>query len=374
MKKKAALAMAVIVVAGAAAFYLLKNGGSGNNFAHTGTIEAVEVLVSFQIPGKVASVNFEEGQTVTAGQVLATLDTISIAQEVIRARAALETAVSKLSTARARISFLSKSVDAQINGAEANLQKLVDGLRPQEVEAARLGVEKAFAEARKTEKEALRIKSLYNDGVVPLSRWESAQAAAQVAEATLNTARETLELAEIGTRQEDIQGARAALDAARAGLEEVKAAKLEIRTLENEIKLREADVSLASIHLDRAALTAPVSGTALTKSIEPGENVPAARPVTTLADLSEVKARFYVPVDLLGSLATGDEITVLSDASPGERFKGRISYISEQAEFTPKNILTREERTKLVYMVKAVVPNTGRELKSGMPVEILLGH
>lgn len=375
MKKKAALAVIIVLVAGIAAFVLFKkSGGDGSGFAHTGTIEAVEVIVSFQIPGQVASVNFEEGQTIRQGQVLAILDTVSISQEVIRAQAALDTAVSRLGTARARTGFLKKSVDAQIKGAEANLRKLVDGLRPQEVEAARQSVEKALAEARRAEREAQRVKRLYDEDVVPLSRWDNVRAASQVAEANLRTARESLELAEIGTRQEDIQGARAGLESARARLEEVQATELETQTLENEIKLWKADVNLASIQLDRTVLRAPVSGVALTKTIEPGENIPATRPVTTIADLSEVKAKFYLPADMLGSLSTGDSITVLSDASPGERFQGRVSYISEQAEFTPKNILTKEERTRLVYMVKAVVPNPGRKLKPGMPVDVLVEH
>jgi len=374
MKKIAAvviLAVAAIALLTFVFFYR-DSGGSGNSFAHTGTIEAVEVNVSFQIPGQVTSVNFEEGQTIRQGQVLAVLDTVSISQEVIRAQAALDTAVSRLGTGRARTSFLKRSVDAQIKGAEANLRKLLDGLRPQEVEAVRQNVEKALAEAQRADKEAQRVKRLYDEGVVPLSRWDNIRAASQVAEANLRSARESLELAEIGTRQEDIQGARAALESARARLKEVQAAELETRTLENEIKLRKADVNLASIQLDRAVLKAPVSGVALTKAIEPGENIPATRPVTTIADLSEVKAKFYLPADMLGSLSTGDSITVLSDASPGERFQGRVSYISDQAEFTPKNILTKEERTRLVYMIKAAVPNPDRKLKPGMPVDVLV--
>jgi len=375
MKKKAALAVIIVLAAGAAAFVLIKKSGGGgkNGFAHTGTVEAVEVSVSFQIPGQVAAVEFEEGQTVREGQILAHLDTVSLDQELIRTQAALATAASRLATARASAAYLRKSVDAQIRGAQANLQKLVDGLRPQELETARQSVEKALAEAQRTEKEAQRVKTLYEDGVVPLSRWENAQAAAQVADATLRSARESLDLAEIGTREEDIQGARAALEAASARLEEVQAADLEAKALESEIKIREADVTLASIRLGYATLRAPVSGVTLTRSVEPGENIPATRPVTTIADLSEVKVRFYVPADTLGTLNTGDRVTVLSDATPGERFQGQISYISEQAEFTPKNILTKEERTQLVYMVKAAIPNPGRKLKPGMPVEVLVG-
>jgi len=375
MKKRAAIAVLVVLAAGAAAFVFYKKSVSTANggFAHTGTVEAVEVAVSFQIPGQVSSVLFEEGQTIQQGQVLAVLDTVSLSQEVIRTEAALATAVSRLATARANSGYLEKSVKAQISGAEANLQKLLDGLRPQEVETARLSVEKALAEAERTGKEARRIQTLYEGGVVPLARWENAKAAAQVAEATLLSAREALDLAESGSRREDIQGARAALEAARARREEVQAAVLEAQALENEIKLREADVRLSSIRLDHATLQAPAAGVALTKSIEPGENVPAAHPITTIADLSEIKVRFYVPVDSLGALSTGDTVTVLSEASPGERFQGHISYISDQAEFTPKNILTKEERTKLVYRLTALVPNPDRKLKPGMPVDVLTG-
>ncbi len=374
MKKTVAVVILAVAAIALLTFFFFYggSGGNGSSFAHTGTVEAVEVTVSFQIPGKVASVTFEEGETIREGQILASLDTLSLIQELTRARAAHAAAVSKLATSRARAEYLRKSVNARIKGAEANLQKLLSGLRPQEVEAAKQAVERTRAEAERAEKEANRIKRLYEDGVVPLARWEDARAAAQVAKAALISAGESLEMAELGSRREDVQGARAAFQEARAQLEEVQAAELEAQSLESEVKLREADANLASIRLSHATLEAPVSGIALTRIVEPGENILAAGPVTTIADLSEVKVRFYVPEGDLGSLRLGQTVHIISDSFPDRQLEGRISYISEQAEFTPKNILTKEERTKLVFMVKVLAPNPDTVLKPGMPVEVVL--
>lgn len=373
--KKILIFLLLAVLVAAASVLILFNGNTGNrssSYAHTGTVEDVEVTVSFQIPGKVASVSFEEGETVQEGQIMAALDTLSLVQELSRARAARATAVSRLATARARTDYLRRSVQAQIKGAEANLHKLTTGLRPQEVETARQNVERAMAEAQRTEKEAQRVKTLYEDGVVPQVRWDNAKAAAQVAAAELLAARESLDMARIGARAEDIQAAGAALEAAEARLKEVQAAELESRSLESEIDLREAEVQLAAIRLGYATLRAPVSGVALTRAVEPGENVQAARPVSTIADLAEVKIRFYVPEEELGELRLNGLVRVVSDSAPQRPVQGRISYISHRAEFTPKSIMTRDERTKLVFMVKALVPNTDQSLKPGMPVDVFL--
>ena len=375
--KKTLPILFLTVLAAAAAIYFLNARNRGNRSGpdiHTGTVEATEVTVSFRLPGHVTSVMFEEGQYVNEGQILAVLDTVSLSQEVTRTRAALETARSRLSTAGAGAAYLQKAVQAQIEGAQANLQKLETGLRPQEIEAARQAVESARAEAERARTEAERARRLYAGEVIPLAKLQNAEASERVSRARLISAEENLAVAEMGTRTEDIRTAGAALSSAKARLDEVRGAFFQVQALENEIKVREAELALALTRLDHATLKAPLSGIALTKSLEPGENVQASRPVTTIADLSEVKVRFYVPANGLGTLNLGETITVESDASPGQRFEGHVSYISEQAEFTPKSIQTREERTKLVYMLRAIIPNPGRKLKPGMPVDILTEH
>jgi len=368
------LILAVVALSAATFFWISRNPGkTAGPGTHTGTVEAQEVAVSFRIPGHVESVLFEEGDYLSEGQILAVLDTASLSLETGRARAALNVARSRLATARAKATYIKKTVQAQINAAEANLDKLESGLRPQEVEAARQGVEKARAEAANAQAGAQRARNLFAKGVIPLTRLEDAQTAEQVSHAALQSARENLDIAETGTRAEDIRAAEATLGMARARREEVQAAVLEAQSLENEIKVLESELGLALTRLEHATLRAPLSGVAMTKSVEQGENVSAAHPVTTIADLSQIKVRFYVPEDGLGTLNLGDRITVLSDASPGEQFEGRISFISEQAEFTPKNIQTKEERTKLVYMIKGLAPNPDRKLKPGMPVDVILG-
>ncbi len=376
MKKKAIIPVLVILAASAgyAAWHSGQQKASSNTFAHTGTVEAVEVAVSFQIPGKVETVLFEEGASVQEGRPLASLDRETLDEEVTRARAALQSAQSRRETAKARALFLEKAVQAQIRGAEANLEKLTAGLRPQEVETARQNLEKAQAQADRARDEAARALKLYEEGVVPRVKMENALTTAQVAEATLSSAREALDLARSGTREEDLRVARATLQSAQARSEEVRAARLEARAAGDEVQLREAEVRLALARQGYATLLAPLSGVVLSRNVEPGENVPAGRPVFTLADLSRVKVRFYIAAEELGTLKHGDPVRVISDSFPAESFEGQVAFISEQAEFTPKSIQTREERTKLVYMVRALVPNPDRRLKPGMPVDAVLAR
>ena len=128
----------------------------------------------------------------------------------------------------------------------------------------------------------------------------------------------------------------------------------------------------AALKLDWCALQAPMDATVLSTYHEPGEAVSPGMKLLTLADLSEVWAVVYVPQPLLAKLSLDMEVEGVLPELPGKRFKGRVSHIHSEAEFTPKNVQTREERTRLVFGVKVRFPNPDRVLKPGMTVEVRL--
>jgi HlyD family secretion protein len=157
-----------------------------------------------------------------------------------------------------------------------------------------------------------------------------------------------LKLLKAGPRPDAVRQARARLDASSAGL------------------------SLAETRLGQATLTAPMSGLVLAKHAEPGEMLAPGAPVVTIARMDEVWLRGYIPEADVGRVVIGQRARVTADAWPGRALEGRVSFISSEAEFTPKNVQTEKERVKLVYRIKITLPNPKGELKPGMPVDAII--
>jgi HlyD family secretion protein len=155
-------------------------------------------------------------------------------------------------------------------------------------------------------------------------------------------------LGKIDATVKDIEAARAQVESARAALDQ------------------------ARVQLGYARLEAPFDGIVTSRNVEPGEVVSQGREVITVADLSRIDLKIYVDETSIGLVKQGQKVDVRVDSFPGRSFAGRVSFISPEAEFTPKMIQTRKERVKLVYLVKVAVDNPGLELKSGMPADAYL--
>jgi len=374
MKKKLMVA-AIVILLGAAALVLhhfLTAGETGWGQGYSGTVEAIEVLPSFQVPGKIAAVKFDEGQTVKAGQILAMIDSTELSNQTAAARAAVDLSRSRLEPLKKQAQYLEKSVEARILSARAALEKVMAGPRSQEIERTRQAVEQARAQALLAMEKAERARVLYAKEVLPLARMDEAVRASEGAEAALRQAEEALKIAEEGSRGEDIRMAEANLGAALAEREAAARARLEIGPAQKQVELALAEAALAETRLRYATLRAPIEGVVLSRNIEKGESVVPGNPVASLADLSTVQVRFFAEEPDLGRLSVGIQIFLRSDSFEGETFSGTLTFLSDRAEFTPKMVLTREERTRLVYMAKASFENPDLKLKPGMPVDIFL--
>jgi HlyD family secretion protein len=137
----------------------------------------------------------------------------------------------------------------------------------------------------------------------------------------------------------------------------------------NNFEVAEAGLTLAENQLGYTTITAPIVGSILSKAVEVGELVVPGSPIATMANLDEVKLYLYVGEKIVGKLKLGDNVKVTVDSFPGKVFMGKVSYISDKEEFTPKPIQTQEERTTYVYKVKVLVPNPTHDLKPGMPAD-----
>jgi membrane fusion protein YbhG len=299
----------------------------------SGYIEGTDVHVSSKVAGRVAEVRVVEGQRVAAGAVVVTLDTTETDLALARARAD-----------RAQ--------------ADAEWRLLKAGSRPEDIQQAAAQVAAATADRRSAEAEATsahadetRFDELLKASAGSRKEYDDAVARRERADAALKAT-------------DDRRAAAAALlDRLKAGArpEEIEAARARVAG---------ADAQIASLEHDRAeaVIDAPLAGIVSSRLVEPGELVSPRTPLLVMLDLDHVWANAYVEEPFVPRLRLDEPATVTTDA--GDRVDGRVTFISPEAEFTPRNVQTTDERAKLVYRVKVTVDNAKGLFKPGVPVEV----
>ena len=285
-----------------------------------GNVDIREVDLGFRVAGRLQAMHFEEGDAVAAGQLLAELD----AQPLQEALAVAEAGVLQ---------------------AQAQLDRLNSGSRPQEVQQARARVAEAEAALENAELEFARQQGLFDDGLNSRHALDAALARRDQSAARLRASQEALGLAVEGFRQEDIAAARAALGAALARRDQAKT------------------------QVQDAQLLAPSPGVILTRALEPGAILKVGSPVYTLSLTETLYVRGYVSEASLGRVVPGTAVRIRTDSTE-RAFSGQVGFVSPRAEFTPKTVETPELRTDLVYRLRIVVADPDPSLRQGMPVTV----
>lgn len=298
----------------------------------SGHVEATEVQVAAEVGGRLIDLRVKEGDRVAAGDVIAHLDTRDIELQMVRAR-------------------------AERAAADAQVRLLQAGARPQDIRQAQAQVEAASADAAAAGAE-LRA------GEVDLQRFESLLQANAGSQKQRDDARARVDVA-----RERERGAR---DRIRAAAEIVS--RLQAGAYPQEIEAARARVAAADAQLailqkmkDDAVVVTPAGGIVTQTLADAGEIVPPRMPLLVVTDLDHAWANLFVPEPLMARVSLGQAAAVLTDA--GDSVPGKVTYISPQAEFTPRNVQTADERSKLVYRIKVLVNNSAGVLKQGMPVD-----
>ena len=349
----------------------------------SGRIEVTEVNVSSKVTGRVIKRYVDEGADVKAGQLIAVLEGEELEAQLRQALATLHSAEARLLQARISLRIEPTLVQAQIRQAEENLRSaeerlrlLQAGSRPQEIEEGRANLRQNLARLEIARLTRDRYRDLLADGAIAKQDLDRAESDFQAADAAVRATRERLGVLEEGSRMEDIRAAQAERDRAAAALEAARAnaATLDLRQQDvraGEAAVREAQANVRRLETQVAELKvfAPLDATVLTKAVEAGEVVAAGKPLVLLGDLDHPWIKVYVTETEVGKVKLGAPARILVDSFPQQPFRGTVSWIADEAEFTPKNIQTKEERVNLVYAVKITIDNAQRKLKAGMTAD-----
>ena len=354
-----------------------------NTLRLSGNIELTQVDIAFKAPGRITVLNVAEGSKVTKGQILAEIDRVSLSSQKDREQAGVESARAQLVQMMTAIQFQQESIEgdlqlkrADLRSAEAKLAELIAGTRPQEIQASRSQVEDLKTWLEQYKRDFDRAQVLFKNEDISAAQYEQFRSKYESTAQSLRQAEQRLGLLEEGPRKETIEAARAQVEKAQAAIRLAEANRIELKRREQELAVRRADIdrakaglSVINSQLADTTIDSPIDGVVLVKSAEQGEIVAAGAIVATIGDIEHPWLRAYIGEKDLGRVKLGTPVKLTNDSFPGKVYVGKITFISSEAEFTPKQIQTQDERVKLVYRIKIEVDNPNHELKSNMPVD-----
>ncbi|MGA2878699.1 MAG: efflux RND transporter periplasmic adaptor subunit [Bryobacteraceae bacterium] len=375
----------LVAVAAVAGYYIYGHlhPANTNTLSVSGNLELTQVDISFKVPGKLIQLNVDEGTYVKKGMVIARIDRDQVESQRTRDEASLDNSKFQYDQMETSVQWQRRTLEsdvalrtAELRASQARLAALVAGSRPQEIQESRAAVADAKAQHDQAQADWDRAQGLFKDDDISKQQYDQYRMRLDSTAAVLRQSDERLALVVEGPRKEDIDAARADVVRAEAALQSSQANQFELKRREQDVLAHRADVSRAraqvaitDTQINDTVVSAPIDGVVLVKSAEVGEVLAAGTTVVTIGDIDHPWLRAYINETDLGRVKYGGPATLTTDSFPGKSYPGRISFIASEAEFTPKQIQTHEERVKLVYRIKIDVDNRSHDLKSNMPVD-----
>ncbi len=340
----------------------------------SGFLEADEIRVGSRVGGRVAAVHVREGQRVAAGQVLVELEPFDLLERLRESEANL--AAQQATCQRLETGFRAEEkaqAKARYDQLLAEQQKLVHGPREQEKEVARHQLEVAHAQLELAQRNYARVSGLAVSRALAEEELDRAGEQLRAATAMLGLRAQELDLLEVGTRPEDLDRVRAQVEEAYQAwqLTENGYRSEEVAAARAARDAAQSAVDALRIQLAELQIRSPLEGVVEAMELQPGDLVVASAPVLTLLDDQHLWVRAYVPQNRVG-IQVRETLRVVVDCFPDEPLEGTVEFVSRQAEFTPSNVQTPEERSKLVFRIKVAVPNRDRKLLPGMSATVWL--
>lgn len=373
MKAGLRLILAVLLLAGAAYGIYRWRQAAPQDLTASGTLEASEIQLASRLAGRVLSIPVKEGQNVRPGQVLLSLDTAELQAQLRQTRAQQRAAQAQLELVRAgarREDLM--AAEAAVTAAELRTRELLNGSLPAERERAAAEVASRNSALELARTELQRLEKLSADGAATPQMLDQARATVTQARSAWEAARQSQRLIDAGPRSEDIGIARQQARQQQAQLERLRhgprsqeiaaaaAQRDQVAALADQLTIRLADGRLQAPCACRISLI----GT------EAGELASAGAPLITLLDPEDLWVKVYLSPLELSRVKLNQPVSLHADAWPERSFPGRVVYVSPTAEFTPRNIQTREERNHQVFAVKVALVHPDGKLFAGMPVDV----
>lgn len=289
----------------------------------TGTLESIEVTISSKVAGEIKYLAVDEGSKIALNDTLLFIDPSDY-----------------------EIQYKQALANSEVY--EAQYLQFIRGTRKEDLKQAEEGLIQAEANFKNAEDDYHRTNNLFETGSVSNKQKDDAQTRYTVAQAQYNSAKQLVEKLRVGSRAEEILAAKARFNQSKAQAEAVKK------------------------KLDDCKVISPMSGYVTKRLVDQGEFIGVGMPLVRIANLDVMNIMVYLPETQLGKVNLGDKAEVTVDTYPDKKFPGEVIFISPEAEFTPKNIQTKEERVKLVFGVKIKVKNPDHSLKAGLPADVVL--
>ena len=296
------------------------NGDHSSYLEGSGIIETTNVIIGSQVASKVLTILKEEGTHISAGDTIIILDHITYG-------------------------FQLKNAEAAVDIARSQLNLILSGARKEDIRQVEETLNQAQIRLNQAEEDFMRMENLYKSQTITKKQYDDARRGFDIARSQFEQSKENYNKIVTGARPEEKEQARANLHKAETALDI--------------IKKQYSDCYVIS----------PQDGYLINTFVEEGETVPLFSSLFKVSNLSTVKLTIYIPETELGKIKLNQSADIFTDTYSDQIFKGRVYYISPEAEFTPKNIQTKDERTRLVYAVKIEIPNPTFELKDGMPAD-----
>jgi len=286
----------------------------------SGTIETTNIIISSRVSGNVIKIFHNEGDRIKKGDTLLIID-----HDLLEIKL--------------------KQAEAGIKAAEAKLRLALTGARKEDKSFAKEKYNQAKINFDLVKAKFERMKNLFDEQAITKNQFDEISAKFEIAKSQLNSAKQNLEKIQNISRPEEISQIRANYQNAKANL------------------------GLIKKQISDSYIVSPINGILVERFVELGESVNFGAAITKVSDLSNVKLVVYVNEENLGKVNLGQTAKIFTDTYKDKEYKGKVVFISPEAEFTPKNIQTKDERTKLVFAIKIEIPNSKYELKAGMPAD-----
>lgn len=385
--KKIIPVVLILALAGLSyALWFHRSTDADGRIRFSGNMELTQVDISFKVAGKLVELAVKEGDHVKKGQLIARIDPAQTLRQKQVNEAGVQSASTVAEQMSTAIAWQKATLEgdlelrrAELSQAQAVLNNLLAGSRPQEIQQAEASLADARAQYAQAQQDWDRAQRLYKNDDISTAQRDQAQTRFNSTAEVVRQAENRLSLVKEGPRPQEIEAARASVARAQAALKLSEANRLEIRRKEEELATRRAEVDRAraqlgvtETQLDDTAVYSPIDGVVMVKSAEIGEVLAAGATVATIGDIEHPWLRGYVKETDLGRVKLGQKVLLTTDSYRDKSYSGRVSFIASEAEFTPKQIQTTEERVKLVYRIKVDVDNPQQDLKSNMPVDAVV--